>query len=261
MEIHLSDAFDLTSFRNIWKSDELESDIDKVSNMLSESPLLLETLQLRRASLAIIDLRQMRYLCSFGDAEDVCGWPKAHLLRDGVGYFLSKLVPADCKGLEKMSELVSQYVVKIGDDKIKHFKAFFDFQMTRPDGSVRRIMQEGVALQRDPSGNITFLLALISDVSHMKREGRQHLRLTDGSENLIYEYDTVNGACRQIERLTKRELEIARLIGRKLSSEAIAKQLFISQNTVNTHRQNMLRKFDMSDIMELLNFLSVYQLV
>jgi DNA-binding CsgD family transcriptional regulator len=42
--------------------------------------------------------------------------------------------------------------------------------------------------------------------------------------------------------LTDRELEIVRLISSGLKSSEIAKQLFISVNTVETHRKNIFSK-------------------
>ena len=42
--------------------------------------------------------------------------------------------------------------------------------------------------------------------------------------------------------LTKREIEIVRAIARGLSTKEIAGQLFISENTVETHRQNIFCK-------------------
>ncbi|MEO5908472.1 MAG: response regulator transcription factor [Ginsengibacter sp.] len=43
-------------------------------------------------------------------------------------------------------------------------------------------------------------------------------------------------------QLTKRELEILKLIAMELSTEEIAEKLFISKKTVDTHRQNLLHK-------------------
>ncbi len=42
--------------------------------------------------------------------------------------------------------------------------------------------------------------------------------------------------------LTKRELEILHLIGSEFTNVEIAKKLFISDNTVFTHRKNLLSK-------------------
>lgn len=46
--------------------------------------------------------------------------------------------------------------------------------------------------------------------------------------------------------LTKREAEIVQLIVKKRSSREISNQLFLSQRTVETHRRNILRKFNVS---------------
>lgn len=43
---------------------------------------------------------------------------------------------------------------------------------------------------------------------------------------------------------TPRELEILQLIAQELTTLEIAERLFISENTVETHRKNMLRKSD-----------------
>jgi DNA-binding NarL/FixJ family response regulator len=59
-----------------------------------------------------------------------------------------------------------------------------------------------------------------------------------------------------LESLSQRELEIAQLMGQGYLSKEISDKLFIA-NTVNTHRQNMLRKTNFYDANELINFLSV----
>lgn len=43
-------------------------------------------------------------------------------------------------------------------------------------------------------------------------------------------------------KFTKRELEILSHISEGLSSKQIANRLFISKNTVDTHRRNILKK-------------------
>lgn len=48
-------------------------------------------------------------------------------------------------------------------------------------------------------------------------------------------------------RLTKRELEILRLIGDALSNKQIGKELFISDQTVSVHRKNIMRKLGVSN--------------
>jgi len=54
--------------------------------------------------------------------------------------------------------------------------------------------------------------------------------------------------------LSKREREILILICQGLTSQNIAKELFISKHTVETHRKNMLRKLNVNSSMELVRF-------
>lgn len=59
-----------------------------------------------------------------------------------------------------------------------------------------------------------------------------------------------------IPRLTLREREILQLIKKGKSSQEIADTLFLSFLTIQTHRRNMLIKFQVKNIIELMNFVS-----
>jgi len=48
--------------------------------------------------------------------------------------------------------------------------------------------------------------------------------------------------------LTKRELEVLKLITQALSNKGIAKELYISDQTVSVHRKNIMRKLGVSNI-------------
>jgi DNA-binding NarL/FixJ family response regulator len=51
-------------------------------------------------------------------------------------------------------------------------------------------------------------------------------------------------------RLTDRELEVLRLVARGLNNKDVAKQLFISENTVKNHVRNILEKLQLHSRME-----------
>jgi DNA-binding NarL/FixJ family response regulator len=56
--------------------------------------------------------------------------------------------------------------------------------------------------------------------------------------------------------LTKRELEIARLIAHEMTSRDIATKLFISERTVEAHVTNMLNKLGLNSRIELVHWLA-----
>jgi two-component system NarL family response regulator len=51
-------------------------------------------------------------------------------------------------------------------------------------------------------------------------------------------------------RLTERELEVLRLVAKSMNNREIAKELFISENTVKNHIRNILEKLQMKSRME-----------
>lgn len=61
--------------------------------------------------------------------------------------------------------------------------------------------------------------------------------------------------------LTKRELEIARLYSNGKSRKAIAEELFISTNTVDTHLKNTFGKLNVKNVAELIKYLLDHQLL
>lgn len=61
--------------------------------------------------------------------------------------------------------------------------------------------------------------------------------------------------------LTKRELEIIKLLSMEKSSQQIADQLFLSVYTVNTHRKNILQKLGIKNSLGLIKFASDNHLI
>ena len=56
------------------------------------------------------------------------------------------------------------------------------------------------------------------------------------------------------EVLSKREIEILKLIGKEFSNAAIAKKLFLSVSTVETHRKNLIAKLGVNYTVGLVKF-------
>ena len=62
-------------------------------------------------------------------------------------------------------------------------------------------------------------------------------------------------------QLTKREVEIIRMVCREMSTKEIATQLYLSELTINTHRRNVFRKLEIKNVAGLMNFAKNNQLL
>ncbi|MBX2845166.1 MAG: response regulator transcription factor [Saprospiraceae bacterium] len=61
--------------------------------------------------------------------------------------------------------------------------------------------------------------------------------------------------------LTNREIDVLRLIAQEYSSREIGEQLFLSSNTVETHRKNLIKKLNVKNSIGLVKYAIQYDLV
>ena len=115
---------------------------------------------------------------------------------------------------------------------------------------------------RNPSGNIAGEIAkLSSDVSSLSPD-----QIRERCEEIVTGANTINDdiadyvedvllkRSRQIADigLSQREIQIIRLSAEGLTAAQIADRVFLSVNTVNTHRQRIYRKMDVKNVSEML---------
>lgn len=100
-----------------------------------------------------------------------------------------------------------------------------------------------------PRHDTVFVIMVLTDLSGMHLPGPgQHYYLGHDLENFRFPDEEL---LRKGLLFSKREFEILRLIAQRLESDQIAERLFLSVNTVNTHRRNILRKAGKSSTHEL----------
>lgn len=62
-------------------------------------------------------------------------------------------------------------------------------------------------------------------------------------------------------KLSKRELDVIKRVAEGKTSQQIAEELFISELTVQTHRRNMMRKLDLKNSMQVVQFAQDNELI
>lgn len=120
----------------------------------------------------------------------------------------------------------------------------------------------------DESGMIKNLLAIGADGYLLKSASQEELisaikKVSDGNKYFSTEVtlSLLNGSRenlqtskQQVEILTSREEEILKLIAQGFSNKEIGVKLFISHRTVDTHRTNLMKKLNTSNIAGLISY-------
>lgn len=84
-------------------------------------------------------------------------------------------------------------------------------------------------------------------------QGKMHFS-DDVLEEMIKNKNSKPEKLEEQAKLTERELEILKLIVQEYNNAEIADKLFISERTVETHRKNMIRKFNTKTIVGLIKY-------
>lgn len=70
-----------------------------------------------------------------------------------------------------------------------------------------------------------------------------------------------NNGLDTIPKITRREKEILRLVTEGHTSSQIAEKLFISPHTVETHRKNLMEKFDVNNMTAIIKYATEFKLL
>lgn len=117
---------------------------------------------------------------------------------------------------------------------------------------VRRLGANGYLLKSASAGELQRVIRLIAD-------GGEWFEELEADEEPLPSY-FLDEFLRKYH-LTRREVEIIRMVGSELTSKEIGSRLSISEFTVNTHRKNIMRKLEVRNIAGILNFARTHGLL
>lgn len=177
------------------------------------------------------------------------GFKEAHcIVPENINHINDILVlvhPDDMDFVSKAEENVLSFYTTIEPEKPLKYKASFNFRFKMADGTYRLYNHQSLILTLDENGNFIKALNIHTDISHITSQNNYKYSLIGlmGEPSFLNLDVLEQNKIQCIEKIfTKREMEILRLITKGLTSKAIAQMLYISVDTVKTHRKNILIK-------------------
>lgn len=201
---------------------------------------------------------------------ELLGYRPEKLQKGGVNltWWLSIIHPDDREPM--FNKVFQHYFLKSAKLRLK--KPFvIEYRVKNIWGDYRWISETKLVVSLTSENKYDLTLGRFEDITELKKEKELALKkliLEDGQTNQMLKYGLpiINPApnpespfltddSTQPEGIvmpTKRELEILQLIGEGYSTKQIADKLFISINTVETHRRHLLEKLQVKNSMELI---------
>lgn len=184
---------------------------------------------------------------------DVLGYEPGEM---SLQKMLSIVHPADLPIVISFEAKVLEFFNALPVEKMFLYKVRYDFRMQHKKGHYVRILQQVITIETDENGSIVKTMGVHSNITDLKKEGSPILSFIGLEGEPSYENVSVDQKFSFLnpeERFSTREKEILYHLIQGKTSDTIAKELFISKETVNTHRRNMLSKCGVSNTIELVN--------
>ena len=156
--------------------------------------------------------------------------------------FLSLIHPDDKPYFLSFETRTAYFFPKLPFEKRGLYKYQHDYRIKTKFNNYVRLLHQILPIEFDES-NIYRSLVLHTDISHIKSDGVPCLSIIGlEGEPSYYNIKDTEMFVKSYDIFTRREREILHCIVEGKSSKGIAQELFISLNTVNTHRKNILAK-------------------
>jgi len=139
-------------------------------------------------------------------------------------------------------KLISKQLLK----NKKNFKLTHDFRIKTDNNKWIRLLVQDYILEIDKVGNpwLAMKICDTSPIQEIKAPATSVCRNIITNE-IIFSLEGKDNSCQYI---SDREKEVLGLIADGMRSKEIAEKLYISSNTVNNHRRNMINKLHVSNM-------------
>ncbi|MBP6979171.1 MAG: LuxR family transcriptional regulator [Lentimicrobiaceae bacterium] len=229
----------------------IEADLDY--SIVDEYITFLHQLdQLGNSAISIFDLFKRDHVFISGNYASIFGYDLEEAEKEGWRFFDKDYHPDDLRDLMK----ASIYFIKMGFDLdrklVKDYKLIYDYRRKNKWGDYIRVVEQQKVIELDVHNNVWLALSIL-DISPDKDILTPfRCRLVNVKTAELFHFPLED----ELPRLSYREKEILDLISRGLISKQIADKLYISVNTVNTHRQRIIEKLNVSNTAEAIQYAS-----
>lgn len=221
-------------------------------SILDKHIQFLESLStLHNSVITIFDLSRMDHVYFSPNLTDLLGWDPEKVAVPDMSYVDQRMHPDDLKHLNSVSWQFFNIILRVDPEwreQMKYIKLILDYRTLGREGNYIRVIEQHKLLELDKYGNPWLSMSILDLSPDQDLTTLCRYRLVNTQTGELFNFpsaEEISG-----HKLSFREKEIIQLLAKGLISKQIADKLFISVNTVNTHRQRIIEKLNVSNTAE-----------
>mgnify|MGYP006420525259 FL=1 len=171
-------------------------------------------------------------------------------------FFVENIHPGDLPQYFEISQALLSFVMEYSQDLIPfESSCHVTYRMRTGDGRYVSVLRKSTPFLKDEDGDVEAYISRCTDISHVTGDQTVTWEIFGPRSDRFEDFLEGDGSERQDTNLfTEREMDVLRLLRTGHTSAEIADELYISVNTVNTHRKSLMRKAEVDNTVELLFF-------
>lgn len=169
--------------------------------------------------------------------------------------FLETIHPDDLENYLSFEASITDFWGNLPPEKVFKYKTRYDFRIRCKDENYKRLLQQVVVIQSDEEGAVLRTFVIFTDITDLKQSNKMVLSIIglEGEPSYLDIRPNVKWTPHK-SILTKREMEIFRLLVEERQTAEIAEMLNISPHTVSSHRKNIFKKTQTTSVLQLVKF-------
>jgi len=233
----------------------VESDLD-YSVVRAHADFLDQIAAIENSSISVFDLCRKNHAYLSPNFGSFLGFPIDMASREG--FLEERTHPADLIDLLKAGVHFLRFAFELprDDPRKKSFKLLTDYRIRNDRDQYVRVIEQQMGLEMDRSGNVWLALSILDISPDQDLDTPMRCRLIDTQSGDLYYFPPESESADDLPLLSPREREILALVASGFVSRQIADQLYISIHTVNTHRQRIIEKLNVSNTVEAVKYAS-----
>jgi len=233
-----------------------------------ETKLIVKRFQQRRKVVSrfapvtfVVDFSTKKYIYVGESCFDLLGFTTSYFLETSLKTYFEKIHRAYYEIIN--TSIFSNnltFLKSISTDQYPDHVFSYNYKIMNAAGNYINVVQRFSFVPGKKTGEPSGMIGVIFDITHFKTDNtivhtiERTSRHNDEIINtLVYKKGHPVYEVPSLQLMSKRELEILKLMADGFGSKQIAHKLHLSVNTINNHRKKMLQKANCNTSAELLN--------